>query len=380
MLRASLPARPNGPPSAEGRIIWSGAPVPQRAPLRERLAALACVLVSLVALGFAVVVSRGLSQSPAMLVLLSAVSATLALFVWRVPPLWRAMLRYEMTEHQVIWKRGPFRRIMDRKSLSYARINWHPETSGVGDLVLVRAVPTGAMWRTLSLRLSDLNAPDRVLAILRGVEPASSMGRGSVPLAQRLDDGERVLWTARPLATRWDRRRLWNMVIAVVLVFTVVRAALHLAKPLASVHHALSGWVFWVFVASIALGWAMVLATGLSLGYVAFVRPSRWMRDTRYFVTNHRVLIRRGFEELSLDRTRIAYVIAGNRRGSRDLFLVLDGPSARAMAVHGAFGGSDEPVELSPVFAAIPRGDGPDSLLSGSLPPPAPIPSIAPAA
>ena len=368
-MRASLPARPTGPPSAEGRIVWSGAPVLQRAPLRERLAALACVLVSLMALGFAVVVSRGLAQSPTMLLLLSASSATLGLFVWRAPPWWRAMLRYEMTERQVIWRRGPFRRIMDRQSLSYARINWHSETSGVGDLVLVRAVPTGVMWRTLSLRLSDLNAPDRVLAILRGVAPGSSMGSGSLPLAQRLDDGERVLWTARPLATRWDRRRFVNMAIALVLVFTVVRAAVHLAKPLESVHHALSGWLFWVFAASIGLGWAMVLAAGLSLGYVAFVRPSRWMRDTRYFVTNHRVLIRRGFEELSLDRTRIAYVIAGDRRGSRDLFLVLDGPSARAMAVHGAFGEREQPAELSPVFAAIPQGDGPDLLLSASIAP-----------
>lgn len=367
MLRGSPPVSPQ----QTAWSGWSGAPVPQRAPLRERLATMACVAVALVALGFAVVVSKGLHQSPAMLLVLSAVSSTLALFMWRVPPAWRAMLRYEITRDQVICRRGPFRRMMDRQSLSYARISWHDTEPGVGDLVLVRAVPTGVLWRTLSLRLSNLHAPDRVLAMLRGVEPGPSMGSGSVPLAQRLDDGERVLWTARPLATRWDKRRLWNMAIALLLVFTVVRAAVFLARPLAEVHRSLTGVVFWVFVASIALGWAMVLMTGLSLGYVAFLRPSRWMRDTRYFVTNHRVLIRRGSEELSLDRTRIAYVIAGDRRGSRDLFLVLDGPRARAMAVHGAFGGAEEPVELSPVFAAIPRGDGPDSILA---------PPVAPAA
>ena len=373
MNRASLPARPNG--SRNDRIVWSDAPVPQRAPLPERLAAIACVAVSLVALGFAVVVSKGLQQSPAMLVLLSALSATLALFVWRVPPAWRAMLRYEITAEHVICRRGPLRRIMGRQSLSYARIAWHDTEPGVGDLVLVRAVPTGALWRTLSLRLSNLRAPDRVLAMLRGVEPGPSMGSGSVPLAQRLDEGERVLWTARPLATRWDRRRFGNMVLALLLVFTVIRAGISLSRPLAQVHHSLTGGIFWVFVASIALGWAMVLLTGLSLGYVAFLRPSRWMRDTRYFVTNRRVLIRRGSEELSLDLGRIAYVIAGDRRGSRDLFLVLDGPKARAMAVHGAFGGAEEPAELSPVFAAIPRGDGPESLLG-----PASHPSVAPAA
>lgn len=370
MQRASHPARPNGPRSE--RVVWTGGPVPQRAPLRERLAAVACLGVSLVALGFAVVVSKGLQQSPTMLVLLSALAATLALFVWRVPTAWRALSRYEITAHHVVCRRGPLRRMMERQSLSYARISWHPTQPGVGDLVLVRAVPTGALWRTLSLRLANLHAPDRVLALLRGVEPGPSMGSGTVPLAQRLDDGERVLWTGRPLATRWDRRRLWNMTIAVVLVLSVVRAAISLIEPLSQVHHTLTGGVFWVFVASIALGWAMVLLAGLSLGYVAFLRPSRWMRDTRYFVTNRRVLIRRGAEELSLDRTRIAYVIAGDRRGSRDLFLVLDGPKARAMALHGAFGGAEEPAELSPVFAAIPRGDGPDSLLGP--------PSVAPAA
>lgn len=362
MQRRSHSVSPNGPRSE--RIVWSGAPVPQRAPLRERVAAIACVVVALVALGFAVVVARGLHQSPTMLLVSSAVVASLALFVWRVPPAWRAMLRYEITADRVICKRGPFRRMMDRQSLSYARISWHDTEPGVGDLVLVRAVPTGALWRTLSLRLANLHAPDRVLALLRGVEPGPAMGNGLVPLPQRLDDGERVLWTARPLATRWDKRRLWNTAIALLLVFTVVRAAVFLVRPLGVVHHSLTGVVFWVFVASIVLGWALVLATGLSLAYVAFLRPSQWMRNTRYFVTNRRVLIRRGSEELSLDRTRIAYVIAGDRRGSRDLFLVLDGPRARAMAVHGAFGGAEEAAELSPVFAAIPPGDGPDSLLA----------------
>lgn len=359
MSRAPLSRRP----PAE-RIVWQGAPVAQRASMTERVAAIALSCVALVALGFAVVVVRALGQTPTPLLLVSLLCASGALLIWRVPPAWRGALRYEITEHHVITRRGPLRRIMDRQSLSYTRIRWHEQRDDVGDLVLVRAVPTGAMWRTLSLTLSNLESPDRVLAILRGVEASPSMGKGSVPLPQRLDADERVLWTARPLATRWHRRRLVTLSIALMLVLTVARAAVHLAQLVASVHHALAGAVFVVFVVSLSLAWMLVLGTGLGMAYVAVVQPARRLRETRYFVTNQRVLIRRGLEELSLDRSRIAYVIAGDRRGSKDLFLVLDGPRARAMAVHGAFGAVDEPAELSPVFAAIPAVDGPESLLS----------------
>jgi hypothetical protein len=77
-------------------------------------------------------------------------------------------------------------------------------------------------------------------------------------------------------------------------------------------------------------------------------------RTTRYFVTDRRVLIRRQNEELHLDRTRIAYVIAAKARSKRlhDLFLVLDGPRARAFAPMGAFGGGDR-TSLLPVFTSI---------------------------
>jgi hypothetical protein len=89
-------------------------------------------------------------------------------------------------------------------------------------------------------------------------------------------------------------------------------------------------------------------------GYVALVQPSRIARRTRYFVTNARVLIRRGNEELQLDRSRIAYVIDAPYRKLHDVFLVLDGPQARALAPSGAFGGDAAVGDaLRPVFSAI---------------------------
>jgi hypothetical protein len=86
---------------------------------------------------------------------------------------------------------------------------------------------------------------------------------------------------------------------------------------------------------------------------VGFVRPLRLARQTRYFVTSTRVLIRRGNEELSLDRSRIAYVIDAPAKKLHDVFLVLDGPQARALAPSGAFGGDERDDALRPVFAAI---------------------------
>ena len=69
----------------------------------------------------------------------------------------------------------------------------------------MRAVPTGALRRTLTLTLHDVEAPDRLWAIIRGVEPSAPLGSGERPLAQRLDEGERVLWSGAPLALGVDR-------------------------------------------------------------------------------------------------------------------------------------------------------------------------------
>ena len=66
------------------------------------------------------------------------------------------------------------------------------------------------------------------------------------------------------------------------------------------------------------------------------------------------MLISRGREELHLDRRRIVDVIetpAG--RGIRDVFMVLDGPRARALEPSGAFGERDPTPSLYPVFHAV---------------------------
>jgi hypothetical protein len=233
----------------------------------------------------------------------------------------------------------------------------------VGDLVLVRAVPTGALRRTLSLTLYDVEAPDRLWAIVRGVPAGATLGDGDRPLAQRLDDGERVLWTAVPLRTRWTPRRYATAGGALVLVLAWLRMLANAAPVVQRVFrmHALSPVTLIVLVAGLTLASCLLIAVALGVAYSACIRPRRLLRHTRYFITEGRVLIRRADEELHLDRSRIADVIPAASQGLVDIFLVLDGPQARAYSSSGAFGGGDG--SLVPVFERIQDAETVSALL-----------------
>jgi hypothetical protein len=84
------------------------------------------------------------------------------------------------------------------------------------------------------------------------------------------------------------------------------------------------------------------------------LRTGYLVAHTRYLVTNKRVLIQRRSEELHLDRSKILDVIETPKGdGLYDLFLVLDGPRARAVAASGAFGEIARGPNLRPVFEAV---------------------------
>ena len=221
--------------------------------------------------------------------------------------------------------------------------------------IVVRAVPTGALRRTLKLTLHDVEAPDRLWALVRKVEPSAPLGNGDRPLAQRLDPGERVLWSGSPLGSAWTPRRGATALIGAVLgaffVGSMARSAPAIARVLRL--HALSSGLAVLFVGGVVLAMVVLFAVAFAVAYAGVIRPARLARVTRYFVTSTRVLIRRGNEELSLDRDRIAYVIDAPWRKRHDVFLVLDGPQARAMAPSGAFGTEERDDALRPVFAAI---------------------------
>jgi hypothetical protein len=340
------------------RIIRQGRSRAVTVPFQQKAMAVAASVVSTVMLAYAVVAAKSLEVPVGGMILFSAWCATIALGAWRIPLWWQSQVEYLVTDRHVIWRRGALRRSIEIGQISYARIRWTGGDPKFGDLELVRAVPTGALRRTLSLTLADIEAPDRLWATIRGIEPSAPLGSGGRPLAQRLDPGERVLWSAAPRGPSWTKRRGLMAVVVAALAVTFVRSVTGSLPPVERVLrlHALTPSLAVLFVGAAALGMLLLLGTVVAAGYAAFVRPARLARRTRYFVTNARVLIRRGNEELSLDRSRIAYVIDAPYKKAHDVFLVLDGPQARALAPSGAFG-EGEGDELRPVFAGIDDAD-----------------------
>lgn len=342
-------------------IVWSGGPKVVTVPGAFKLAAVVAATMSAVALAFALVVATSLGQRVGGLIAFAAWSASLALASWRLPLWFRSSARYVVTDKHVIWQRGRLRRSIERDAISYAIVRWSPRTPGVGDLVLERAVPTGALRRTLSVTLANVEGPDRLWALVRGLTPSAPLGDGSRPLAQRLDDGERVLWTARPWASRWTPRRAATAASGALLAVAAVYLLARVEPPITRVlrAQALPPVTAAVLVGGVALVVLLLAGVACFVAYSAVLKPWRLARKTRYFVTDRRVLIRRGAEELHLDRQRIAYVITAPwREGSarRDVYLVLDGPQARAFSPSGAFGGADEE-RLVPMFSAVEDAD-----------------------
>jgi hypothetical protein len=341
------------------RIVWQGGCRAISVPLAQKTMAAVATVVGAVTLCYAVVIAKALDVPVGGMVLFAGWCGTIALGAWRLPLWWRSKLEYVVTDRHVIWRRGRIRRSIEINQISYALVRWSTNDASTGDLVLIRAVPTGALRRTLSLTLHDVEKPDRLWAIIRGVEPGAPLGSGDRPLAQRLDVGERVLWSAAPLASTWTTKRSVTAACGAALAYLFERSLASSVPSLARLlrMHALSPALAVLLVGGVALGMMLLLAVAAGAGYASLVRPSRLKRRTRYFVTNARVLIRRGNEELALDRSRIAYVIDAPSRKLHDVFLVLDGPQARALAPSGAFGGDSADDALRPVFSAIDDAD-----------------------
>jgi hypothetical protein len=333
---------------------------------------------SAVSVCFAVVIALSLGSSPLSMLAFGLWTATLGLALLHGPRIWLAQVRYEVTESRVIVKRGPFRRTIDRKGISFARIHW--QRPGIGDVELVRAVPTGALKRRLMLKLYGLKAPARVAAIIAGTEHVA-LGRDDKPLAQRLHVGERVLWTAHPRVT-WraylpraprDWATLSLSLILLAVSVRMVASSVPTLKRLLAAGLGARTLAFEALVGGMVLSLLTVLSMAGVLFYLAVIRPGRLASKTRYFVTNRRVLIQRGSEELQLDKSKIVDVIdAPAGGGMRSVFLVLDGPRARALAASGAFGENETEPGLRPVLERVDDVEGLSRALSEPEEPPLP--------
>lgn len=346
-------------------VLWSGAPKCSETPLPLRLGAIAAGVIALITTLSAIGVATALRQPVGGMLLFAAWMASIAFALHAGPRWWRSGLVYKITDRSIIVERGKFRRTIDRASVSYARILWSTREPGVGDLELVRAVPTGALRRRLTLRLVGLAAPDRVWAFVRGITPAAPAGDGHRLLAQRLDDGERVLWSSHP-QSRWRRwlpsgwRTTMTLVVGLTMGLTSVATAVRAIRIVGDVRVAglsAASLSFLALVAAIGLTVALLAVFSGAILYSAIVRPARLERETRYLITDRRVLIQRGDEELHLDRGRIVDVIDAPTEGGRhDLFLVLDGPRAAALAPSGAFG-NEHDRGLQPVLMLVDDAD-----------------------
>jgi hypothetical protein len=353
------------------RIVWTGRPkVTSPSPF---LRAISWMLFAMAAISvlFAIVVQFTLEETPAASVLFAFWCSALGLATRQFPRWLLLRTRYVVTSDHVIAYLGPLTRTIERRSISFARIYWGDGEPKFGDLELVRAVPTGALKRRLMLKLSGLTAPDRVWAIVRGAEDVAPRGDGERPLTQRLDQGERVVWSAQP--RRRMRRflphghREWGLMAIAALLFLGVGRMIYVVRPvLRNMHEMLPGASIPFIALATALGATilMVFGIGCYMVYDAVIRQGVLTRETRYLITNKRVLIQRGDEELHVDRDKIVHVIdAPTGDGLYNVFMVLDGPRARALAASGAFGEIDRGPHLRPVFEAVEDAEGVNRIL-----------------
>lgn len=341
-------------------IVWSGRPKVLETPQSLRAGALVMFALAAVSLCFAVAISFALRIAPTESVLFAAWSTLIGVVVLQAPKIWLSKVEYVLTEKHVVMQRGPFRRTIERRAISFARIRWSARSPGVGDIDLVRAVPTGALRRRLLLQLRGVVAPDRVWSIIRGVESSIGVHNGDRPLAQRLDGGERVVWSARPKRTvkaylPRGRREIGVVALSAILYFAFTSMVLRAVPNLRNLAGAgLKSGPFLAILLGEGIAALLVLGAATYFLYEAFVAPAKNLTRTRYLITDRRVLIQRGREELHLDRERIVDVIPARTAGGlTDVFLVLDGPRARALAIGGAFGEGDVGPQLSPVLESV---------------------------
>jgi hypothetical protein len=310
-------------------------------------------------------------------------SVTLGALVHTVPGWWHSGATYRVTQEHVIWQRGPFSRSIARQSINFARIHWSPKYAHVGILELVRAVPMGVFSRKLALRLEGVESPDGVWAIIRGAQDVATSGHGDLPIAQRLDQGERILWSARPLPTLREYlpsgSRQWYLTAIALSLFGIAGfmgiRAVKLLDRLSTIGIPSSSLTFWALATGLGFGLISVISVGLFITHSVFVYRALTLRDTRYLISNKRVLIQCGRDELHLDRKHIVDIIdtpAGT--GKSNLFLILDGPRAKALAANGAFGENHQrSSELLPVFECVQDGEGAKLALSDETTPIPPL-------
>lgn len=323
------------------QVLWEGRPQPgvPRDSFWTAAAALALCFAIIAALFAALLADAGLPGVRSMSFVTFYLCAT-ALGVYTIPQYLRDPCEYLVTDRQVIWRRGLLRRTLERSDITYARIHWHRSVPGVGHLELVRAVPFGPMSRRLRIVFHDIEAPDRVLSLIRGVQPAHYAGYSDVKITDRLDPDERVLWGAGPTGLRLGYAEAVTSVLGLLMLaiglyysYRTGHTLLRLEEMGLRIHN--PKWL--LLFTAIALSATVMLGIGAWLLWKGVWGARAEGSHTEYVLTDRRLLIRRGRTELSVDRRRIIDVAdVPASGGSHNLVLILDGPDGRALDDSGA--------------------------------------------
>jgi hypothetical protein len=324
------------------QVLWEGRP--ERGVPRDRgfrlVPALLLTVAAIIGL-FGVLLVLAELPGARQTAMLAGYLVLSAAAVWLAPSFLLDPCRFVVTDRRVIWMRGRLRRSIDRHAITYARIQWHRSMPTVGHLELVRAVPFGPLARKQRLVLHQVRSPDAVLAIVRGVAPSQHGGDATIDLTDRLDEGEEVLWGGGPEGLLVDWRHVATTLLGLGVLLVGLPTGLRSAVVLARLEQyglPMSSWIWVLLFVAVALTAALLLSVGIGLTWHGILRARAMGHDTEYVLTDRRLLIRRGRIELSLDRGRIVDVAEtrGWRGLTTNLYLVLDGPDARALADSGA--------------------------------------------
>ena len=323
------------------RVLWHGKPklgVPRQG-VWVVVPASFVILAIIVALFAGLIAAAGIPAVRSTAFLAFYLLAT-GVAAWFAPRAWLDRCEYLITDRNVIWKRGQVRRVIERGAITYGRIRWHRSEPGVGSLELVRAAPFGPLSRRQRLLLHDVEAPDRVFALIRGAEPTDFAGYGDVLLTDRLDQDERVLWGSAPAGYRLGRSELMMAGLGTLVLgvgsFYAYRMA-HLLLELERVGLPVRSWTWLLLFLAIVISGLVILGIGATLVWRSLWGSRAAGSSSEYILTNTRVLIRRDNTELSVDRRRIVDVAELPCTGDlRNLFLILDGIGATALDDSGA--------------------------------------------
>lgn len=323
------------------QLLWVGRPalnVPRD--LRWTLVPLLLVSLAVIAALFAglVAVSGLPAVKPTMFVAFNLFAAAVAIRL--IPRYSLDPCVFGISDRRVFWQRRGHTRVIERNTITFARIHWHRTVPGLGTLELVRSVPFGPLSRQHRVVLHDVASPDLLLSLIRDAEPSEFAGYADVRLTDRLDRDERVLWGASPEGFLLGTRELSTAALGLLALIGggiygyrtggVLIGLEALGLPVWS-------WTWLLLFSVIAVTLAVIGATGASLLWIGLWGARAAGHATEYVLTEKRLLIRRGLTELSVDRKRIFDLAdVPTFGGSHHLFLILDGPQGRALSDSGA--------------------------------------------